>query len=179
MTTLSQDQIILGIDPGLANTGWGVVEKRAGMCHCLGYGCITTPQADTVPERLKTIRDDVASIIKHFKPSDLAIETIFFGVNAKTEVVTAEARGAALIAAAEAGLTVGEYSPPQIKAAVVGNGAAGKDQVQFMVRAILSLKEMPQPDHAADALAAAVCHSRVAGHTKLEEQIEEQMRSTK
>ena len=168
MSTQANTKIILGIDPGLANTGWGVIEAAGSKSCCLGYGCITTAASEDTAVRLKIIHDDILEIVACYEPSALAIETIFFGANVKTEVVTAEARGAALIAAADAALEVGEYSPLQIKAAVVGTGSTEKSQVQYMVRALLGLKDIPSPDHAADALAAALCHARMGKHAAYE-----------
>lgn len=151
--------IILGIDPGLANTGWGIVEQARTRLRCLAYGCITTSPADPVPVRLAIIHDELRRVIDRYGPSACAVESVYFGTNAKTAFATGQARGAALLATAAGGLSVGEYGPGEIKMAVVGSGSADKGQVQYMVRTILGLDREPEPDHAADALAAAICHA--------------------
>jgi crossover junction endodeoxyribonuclease RuvC len=156
--------IILGIDPGLANTGWGLVEASGNRFRCIGYGCITTPASTETARRLKDIHDGILGLVETHEPVECAIESLFFNVNVKSAFATGQARGAALLATADAGLPVGEYGPAEVKLAVTGNGSADKRQVQYMVRAILGLGEDPKPDHAADALALAICHanSRVA-----------------
>ena len=153
--------IILGIDPGLAHTGWGVVETRGPVCRARAYGCVTTRSSQSIDQRLGLIYDEVARVIEAYHPTHLAIEKIFFGENVRSAIATAQARGVAIVACANAGLTVGEYTPMQIKQAVVGTGAADKYQVIYMVRNILALDHDPHPDHAADALAAAVCHANL------------------
>jgi crossover junction endodeoxyribonuclease RuvC len=150
--------IILGIDPGLANTGWGVVEIDGTDRRCLAYGCITTPAQDPLPSRLAAVHDEVRSVIARYAPRECAIESVYFGANAKSAFATGQARGVAILAMAESGLLLGEYSPVQIKSAVVGSGTADKRQIQYMVRVLLGLEDEPRPDHAADALAAALCH---------------------
>lgn len=151
--------IILGIDPGLANTGWGVVEQAGSRFRCIAYGCVTTAAGDPLPERLSAIHDQLRSVIARYAPEACAVESVYFGTNAKTAFATGQARGVALLATADAGLALGEYGPGEIKMAVVGTGSADKRQVQYMVRTILGLAEDPAPDHAADALAAAICHA--------------------
>ena len=153
--------IILGIDPGLANTGWGVVETRGSVCRARAYGCVSTSSSESIDRRLGKIYEGISKAIETYAPSQLAIEKIFFGENSRSALATAHARGAALVAAAEAGLELGEYTPMQIKQAVVGTGSADKRQVIFMVRNILALDHDPRPDHCADALAAAICHARL------------------
>ncbi len=153
--------IILGIDPGLANTGWGIVETRGSLCRARAYGCVTTSSHDPIQERLGKIFNEISDAIERFGPTQLAIEKIFFGDNARSAISTAQARGAAIVACAQAGLEVGEYTPMQIKQAVVGTGGADKRQVIYMVRNVLALDHDPRPDHAADALAAAVCHANL------------------
>jgi len=150
--------IILGIDPGLSNTGWGLVERTGSRLRCLGYGCVTTNPAEETSRRLKIVHDSLADVIATYRPVALAIETLFFNANVRTAFATGQARGAALLAAAQADLEVGEYGPSEVKLAVVGSGSADKRQVQYMVRAILDLAEEPKPDHAADALALALCY---------------------
>lgn len=154
--------IILGIDPGLAHTGWGVVETRGSVCRARAYGCVTTTADEPIDLRLGRICRTLSEVIEKYGPTELAIESIYFGENTKSAIATAQARGAAIVACSTAGLTVGEYTPMQIKQAVVGTGAADKRQVTYMVRSILALDHDPRPDHAADALAAAVCHANVS-----------------
>lgn len=151
--------IILGIDPGLANTGWGVVEQAGSRFRCLAYGCITTQADDPLPERLAAIHRQLIAVIGRYAPQACAVESVYFGTNAKTAFATGQARGVAVLATADAGLALGEYGPGEIKMAVVGSGSADKGQVQYMVRTILGLDREPSPDHAADALAAAICHA--------------------
>lgn len=148
--------IVLGIDPGLRNTGWGVIEQKSGRMRCMAYGCITTGPADPVPARLAVIHAEMKEIIARYAPDEAAIENVYFSRNVQTAFATGQARGVALLAAST--MMVGEYGPGEIKMAVVGTGSADKRQVQFMVRSILGLPHEPSPDHAADALAAAICH---------------------
>ena len=154
--------VILGIDPGLAHTGWGVVETRGPVCRARAYGCVTTTADEPIDLRLGRICRTLSEVIQKYGPTELAIESIYFGENTKSAIATAQARGAAIVACSTAGLSVGEYTPMQIKQAVVGTGAADKRQVTYMVRSILALDHDPRPDHAADALAAAVCHANVS-----------------
>ena len=151
----------MGIDPGLAHTGWGVVEEQGSRIFPLAYGCIETQASQDLPYRLASIQDQITAALERYEPEALSIEEIYFGVNTKSAIATAHARGAVLVAAGRKELELGEYTPMQIKKAVVGTGAADKTQVQYMVRAILSLDHEPKPDHAADALAAAICHARM------------------
>jgi crossover junction endodeoxyribonuclease RuvC len=164
---------IMGIDPGLANTGWGIIEVQGSKKKCIAYGCITTSSTDPIDKRLKQIYDGLVAVISRYHPTELGIESIFFSANVKSAIATGQARGAALVAVATEGLEVGEYTPLQIKQTIVGTGAADKDQVTYMVRAILGLDHNPKPDHAADALGAAICHSnfRNSISKKYEEQI--------
>lgn len=159
--------IILGIDPGLANTGWGVIETRGSVCRARAYGCVSTSSSESIDRRLGKIYEGISKAIEAYAPSQLAIEKIFFGDNSRSALATAHARGAALVAAAEAGLELGEYTPMQIKQAVVGTGCADKRQVIFMVRNILALDHDPRPDHCADALAAAICHANLSRTQRL------------
>ena len=161
--------VILGIDPGLAHTGWGVVETRGTVCRARAYGCVTTTASEPIDLRLGRICRSLAEVIEKYGPTELAIESIYFGENTKSAIATAQARGAAIVACSAAGLTVGEYTPMQIKQAVVGTGAADKRQVTYMVRNVLALDHDPRPDHAADALAAAVCHANVSRTRRLTE----------
>ena len=165
--------IILGIDPGLANTGWGVIESAGSSHRCIAYGCITTRAGELLPERLACIHDEIVSVIERYKPAACAVESVFFGSNAKSAFATGQARGVALLALADAGLELGEYSPVQIKSTVVGSGTADKGQVAYMVRVLLSLEHDPRPDHASDALAAAICHSHQRGTVRARAQMAE------
>lgn len=151
--------VILGIDPGLANTGWGVVEERLGSCRCRAYGCIHTAADDDLAQRLRRIVDDLAKAIERYQPDAAAIEGVYFGVNVRSAIPTAHARGAALVACSLAGVEVGEYTPMQIKQALTGYGKADKKQIQLVTASLLRLPGIPRPDDAADALAVALCHS--------------------
>ena len=153
--------VVLGIDPGLANTGWGIIEERRGACRCRAYGCIHTASDVDLASRLRRIVDELTMVVDRYQPHAAAVEGIYFGANVRSAIPTAHARGAALVACSLAGVEVGEYTPMQIKQAVVGTGAADKHQVIYMVRNVLALDHDPRPDHAADALAAAVCHANV------------------
>lgn len=153
--------VILGVDPGLANTGWGIIETRGTQYRARAYGSIQTGANEDIAHRLKQIYREIDAVIRRYNPTAVAIEEIFFSANSKSAVKTAEARGAALVACANCGLETGEYTPMQIKQAVVGTGAAEKKQVQFMVKTLLQLDEEPHPDHCADALAAAICHAHL------------------
>lgn len=153
--------IVLGIDPGLAHTGWGVIETRSGQYRCHAYGCIETSKEHDIAWRLKEIYEGILEVINKYGPAEVAVEQIYFGANSKSALKTGQARGAALVATAGCGLKTGEYTPMQIKQAVVGTGAADKPQVQFMVKTLLKLDHIPRPDHCADALAAAICHAHL------------------
>ena len=160
------ERTILGIDPGLANTGWGVVAQNGPRLACVAYGCISTPAQAPLARRLGKIHEQMAAVIKRFEPTCVGIETVWFGANAQSAFATGQARGAALVACAEGDLPVGEFSPSQIKLAVVGAGSADKEQVQYMVRQLLALEDVPRPDHAADALAAAICYTTHEGFAR-------------
>ena len=157
-TVRADARVILGIDPGLAHTGWGVIEQRGSRLSCLAYGCITTTPRTELSQRLAKICEQINAVSQRFEPSCVGIETVWFGQNVTAAFDTGQARGAALVACAQHGLSVGEFTPRQIKLAVVGEGTAEKEQVQYMVRQILGLEDLPRPDHAADALAAAICY---------------------
>ena len=152
--------IILGIDPGYAIVGFGVIEKGKCKTVVVDYGVITTPKEDPLPIRLKTIYDGMCALIDKYKPEHVAIEELFFNTNTTTGIAVAEARGVIMLACLNKGLKLYEYTPLQIKQALTSNGRADKQQVQFMVKAILNLKSIPRPDDAADGLAVAVCHSQ-------------------
>lgn len=156
---MQHERIILGIDPGLANTGWGVIYQRGPKLTCVAYGCVSTGAGQNLSQRLLKIHDQIGAVVQKFSPQCVGIETVWFGQNITAAFATGQARGAALVACARHGLEVGEFTPKQIKLAVVGAGGADKQQVQYMVQNILNLDECPKPDHAADALAAALCYS--------------------
>lgn len=150
--------VALGIDPGLAHTGWGIVERDGARFRCLAYGCITTSPEMELSRRLKKINEQITAVIERYHPTCVGIETIWFGANVTAAFATGQARGAALVACADAGLQVGEFAPKAIKNTVVGTGDADKRQVQYMMKQLLGLATEPKPDHAADALAAAMCY---------------------
>ena len=154
--------VILGIDPGLAIVGWGVVEYNAGKFRVLGYGSIETPAGTDTPERLKMIYDDIVLLIRKYRPDEMAIEELFFNTNITTGIRVAEARGVLLLGAETMGLPISEYTPLQVKQAVSGYGRAEKKQVIAMVTSILGLLSPPKPDDTADALAIAICHAHSA-----------------
>ncbi len=149
--------LTLGIDPGLERVGYGVVRKVGSKIECLDYGLIKTPKI-LIPERLKIIHDGVVELIAKHQPDALVTERLLFTKNVTTGMDVAKALGTILLAAADTGIQWTEYSPPEVKQAVVGTGAADKKQVTFMVRRLLALKEDPKPDDVADALAIAICH---------------------
>lgn len=151
--------IILGIDPGIAIVGWGVIEYNGTRFRTLGYGSVQTPARTPVPDRLYAVSCGIGDIISKYKPTHLAIEELFWNTNQKTGIIVAEARGIILLKARENGLVIGEYTPLQVKQAVVGYGRAEKSQVIAMVTAILGLPEPPKPDDTADSLAMAICHA--------------------
>ena len=153
---MQQRRIILGIDPGLANTGWGVIERTGSKLSCVAYGCVSTDADRELAWRLGKIHQQITAVVQRFSPEAVGIGAVWFGQNVSAAFATGQARGAALVACAQAGLSVGEFSPRQIKLAVVGTGSADKSQVQYMMKQLLGLAEAPRPDHAADALAAAV-----------------------
>lgn len=155
--------VILGIDPGLANTGWGLIETRGSRHRCLAYGCITTSAEEPLSDRLACVHREIGRVIERYTPGECAIESVYFGTNAKSAFATGQARGVAILAMADAGLVLGEYSPVQVKSTVVGTGSAEKSQVAYMVRVLLGLEREPAPDHAADALAVAICHAHMRG----------------
>ena len=154
--------VILGIDPGLAIVGWGVVDCCGGKFKTLGYGSIQTPAGTRTEERLAQIYKELNAIIDYFNPEEMAVEELFFTNNVTTGIRVAEARGIVLLCGEQKGLRIAEYTPPQVKQAVVGYGKAEKKQVIAMVTSILGLKAPPKPDDTADALAIAICHSRSA-----------------
>lgn len=150
--------IILGIDPGIAKVGYSILQCTGNNFKPIEYGCIVTSSKLIFPERLKIIYDDLIQIIEKYNPKELAIEQLFFNKNVKTAMDVGHARGVEVLAAVNKNLDIYEYTPLQIKQAVVGYGRADKNQVQQMVKMLLNLKEIPKPDDAADALAVAICH---------------------
>lgn len=158
--------IILGIDPGLAIVGYGVIEYDRGRFRPIAYGAITTPAHTPIEDRLNVIFDEMNQLIAKYHPDDMAVEELFFSTNATTGIAVAEARGVILLSARKNRVNVFEYSPPQVKQAVVGYGKAEKAQVIMMVQAILNLKSAPRLDDTADALAIAICHAHT-GNSRL------------
>ena len=155
--------IILGIDPGYAIVGWGVIEYSGSKFRTLGYGSIQTKAGMPIVDRLELVYKGIRELIERYHPDEMAIEELFFTNNQRTGIVVAEARGIILLAARLAGVRIAEYTPLQVKQAVVGYGRAEKNQVIVMVTSFLGLKEPPKPDDTADALAIAVCHAHSAG----------------
>lgn len=149
---------ILGIDPGIAIVGYSIIECKGNNYKALEYGCIKTDSKMEFPDRLKMVYDELLNIIDEYNPDDLAIEELFFNKNVKTAMMVGQARGVEILAGRNKGLEVFEYTPLQIKQAVVGYGRAEKQQVQEMVKILLNLNDIPRPDDAADALAVAICH---------------------
>jgi len=157
--------IILGIDPGYAKMGYGVIEINGNHLESRKYGAVTTSSGTDMAGRLKHIYSGLEEIIYEFEPEAASIEELFFNTNSKTALLAAQARGVAILACANSGVPVFEYTPLQIKQALVGYGRAEKVQVQEMVKTILNMHQIPKPDDAADALAAAICHWHSSGRT--------------
>ncbi len=151
--------IILGVDPGIAIVGWGVIEYNGTRFRTLAYGAITTEAGLDVEIRLQTVYKELCEIIAFYKPDEMAVEELFFNTNITTGIAVAEARGVILLAGIQNGLRIAEYTPMQVKNAISGYGHAEKKQVMTMVASILRLKNVPKPDDTADALAIAVCHA--------------------
>ncbi|KXS50554.1 Holliday junction endonuclease RuvC [Halanaerobium congolense] len=163
---------ILGIDPGLATIGYALVDKKTNHFEVLEYGVIKTSADKEDIERLEIIHRNIEALIKEFKPEQMAVEELFFNKNVKTAIAVGQARGVILLAGSQAGIKVAEYTPLQIKQAVVGYGRADKKQVQLMVKSLLNLSEIPKPDDAADALAISICHGHVySAHSGWEERL--------
>ncbi|MCQ2432116.1 MAG: crossover junction endodeoxyribonuclease RuvC [Clostridia bacterium] len=158
--------IILGIDPGIAIVGWGVIEYNAGRFRTIAYGAITTEAGIDVEVRLQTVYHELGEIFDCYKPDAVAVEELFFNTNITTGIAVAEARGVILLSAIEHKVPISEYTPLQVKSAIVGYGRAEKKQVMTMVTQVLRLKNIPKPDDTADALAIAVCHAH-SGASKL------------
>ena len=154
---------ILGIDPGFAIVGWGIIDSERGNQRPVAYGAITTPAHTSLESRLFMIEKDLESIIQKYKPDEMAIEELFFNTNITTGIAVAEARGVILCTAYRLGVKISEYTPLQVKQAVVGYGKAEKQQVIAMVTSILKLPKPPKPDDTADAVAIAICHAQSRG----------------
>lgn len=172
--------IIMGIDPGLASTGYGVVEKREGRLLSLGFGGINTSSREPLSARLDKIYAEVRELIERFGPDLLVLEELFFNKNARSAMVVGQARGGIILAAAHAGVVVEEYTPLQVKQTLVGHGRADKRQVEYMVRTLLCIEEEIGSSHASDALALAICHAhseRMRG--RLEEAMQEKQAQKK
>lgn len=151
---------IIGIDPGTGILGFGIIESTKGKSKLVDAGVIRTPVKEDDAVRLQTIYDELSDIIAETRPTEMAVEKLFFAQNVTTAMTVAQARGVVLLAGMQAGLKISEYTPLQIKQALTGYGRADKKQMQEMVRVILGLKSVPQPDDCADALAAAICHAQ-------------------
>ncbi|HOM01971.1 MAG TPA: crossover junction endodeoxyribonuclease RuvC [Acetivibrio sp.] len=151
--------IIMGIDPGFAITGYGIVKYEGNRFTSVDYGAITTESSMELPKRLLILYNGLMEIIEKYKPEAISIEELFFNKNIKTALAVGHGRGVAVLAAAQSGIDVFEYTPIQVKQSIVGYGRAEKAQVQQMVKAILNLPAIPKPDDVADALAVAVCHA--------------------
>jgi crossover junction endodeoxyribonuclease RuvC len=150
--------IILGIDPGIATTGYGVVEKKGSKFSLCTYGTITTAAHTPLSERLVLLFDNMSQLLTRYSPTHVAVEELFFSTNAKTAMTVGQARGVILLCSEKHQKTPASYTPLQVKQAVCGYGKADKKQVQYMVKTLLNLKDIPKPDDAADALAIAICH---------------------
>lgn len=151
--------IILGVDPGTATTGYGLIEEKSGKLTLVDYGVILTEAKQPLEDRLEQLHDQLGDIIDEYSPDEIAVEELFFSNNAKTAMSVGQARGVILLTAKKAGVPLSEYTPNQVKNGICGYGGADKKQVQKMVQMLLKLTEVPQPDDAADALAIAICHS--------------------
>ena len=149
--------IVLGIDPGTARLGYGVVERQGSQLTMLDYGCFETTNDRPLEQRLFLIHEGIDDLIGTYRPEAVGVERLFFNKNVQTAMAVGQARGVVLLTAAQHGLPVLEYGPHEVKMAVTGYGRAPKDQVQRMVQLVLSMQELPKPDDAADALAVAVC----------------------
>jgi len=162
---------IIGIDPGYAIMGYGILDYVGNKFTAVEYGSITTEAHTPNEERLKILYDELSEIIHKYQPDEAAIEELFYNTNATTAIMVGEARGIAMLACVQNGVEINEYTPLQIKSALTGFGRADKKQVQAMVKMILGLSEVPKPDDTADAIAAAICHGHNSGaiNSKLRE----------
>lgn len=149
---------VIGVDPGTAITGWGIVEGDGNDLQMVAGGVITTPAGMPLPERLQIIYRELTAVVERWQPETAALEELFFSKNAKTALAVGHGRGAAMLALANANLSIAEYKPLEVKQAITGHGGADKGQMQQMVKLLLALDVVPHPDDAADALAVAICH---------------------
>ena len=163
--------IILGVDPGTAITGYGLIQSDGTDLGLIDYGAIMTPSDWSLPQRLVKIHRELQALITKHRPSDAVVEKLFFSRNVRTALSVGQARGVALLAAAQHNVAIHEYTPLEVKQAVVGYGRAEKMQIQQMVKMLLQLDSIPQPDDAADALAIAICHAHSARYARLGRQI--------
>jgi crossover junction endodeoxyribonuclease RuvC len=166
MTELRREpapRVILGLDPGTASTGFGVISVVGNRLHALDFGVMETPAGLPLERRLEQIFDQMGLLLSKYHPSATAVESLFFNANVRTALAVGQARGVTLLACSQAGCDVFEYTPQQIKQAVVGYGKATKEQVIEMVRVLLALPAPPRSDHAADALGVAICHANTCG----------------
>ena len=154
---------ILGIDPGYAIVGYGVVDYSLNRFSVVGYGAVTTKAGTRFSRRLQDIYDDITTLIEKYKPECLSIERLYFNTNTTTAIDVAQARGVILLAAEKCGVEIFEYTPLQVKQSVTGYGKAEKHQVMEMVKSLLNLNAVPKPDDTADALALAICHGHYSG----------------
>lgn len=152
------NMLTLGIDPGTASTGFGLINERNDKLCFVECGVIKTSPKNTAQERLRQIYHEAKALFRRYQPGSVAVEKLFFGKNAKTAIKVGQARGIILLAAAEAGIEIAEYTPLEVKMALTGYGRADKKQIQQMVKTLLGLNFIPKPDDAADALAVAICH---------------------
>ena len=150
--------IVLGIDPGTAITGYGFIREANGSLQLVAYGAITTPADWALPQRLVRLHRELSELIALHRPASAAVEQLFFSRNVRTALAVGQARGVTLLALAQAGIPISEYTPLEVKQAVTGYGRADKQQIQEMVRILIGLPGIPKPDDAADALAIAICH---------------------
>lgn len=161
---------VLGIDPGIATTGYGIVRERDATLEAVAYGVISTPAHTPDVSRLQAIYRDLSALIEEHQPTSCAVEKLFFSKNVSTAMSVGQARGVTLLALADSGLSIAEYTPNEIKQAVTGHGGADKQQMQEMVRLLLGLDDIPRPDDAADALAVAICHHHMGRYQRLMEE---------
>ena len=159
--------VILGIDPGIAIVGYGVINYENGRFGVIDYGAVTTKAGMKLSDRLRNVYEDINILIERFKPDACAVEELFFNTNVKTGIAVAHGRGVIVLAAAVQNLPVFEYTPLQVKQGVAGYGRADKAQVQRMVKSLLNLPKVPKPDDVSDALAVAICHAHNSGFQKL------------
>ena len=167
--------IILGIDPGITSTGYGIIRLQDGGSTLEDCGAIKSKTKEAFPHRLNAIYEGISRIISTYKPDLIAIEDVFYGKNVRATLSIGQARGVAILASVRAGIEISEYSPREVKKSVVGSGAASKEQVQFMVKELLQLEQPPSSLDAADALAVALCHA----HRVSQSQLEPKMMQTK